>query len=102
MEGNSYLPQASRNFSKPEGSGTNLNVAVVVEQSDVPNKDQQACTRMGLERCSLSIVPSAATTPWCRSAREVTGPYTAATASARCAQNRHPDSDRADVNQKLN
>ena len=98
MEGNSYLPQASRNFSKPEGSGTNLNAAAAVEQYDVPNNDRQVCIRMGLEKCSLSTAPSAATTPWYRSDQEETDQYTAATVLARFAPNHPPDFDQIEVN----
>ena len=81
---NSSLLRASRNFSRPEGSATNLSAAAAAGQYAAPNKGRLGCTRTALKRCFPSTAPSVAMMPWYRSDREATARSIAAIASAKC------------------
>ena len=81
---NSSLLRASRNFSRPVGSETNLSAAAAAGQYVAPNSGQLGCTRTALKRCFPSTAPSVATMPWYHSDHEETARSTAAIASAKC------------------
>ena len=81
---NSSLPRASKNFSRPGGSETNLSAAAAAGQYAAPNRGRLGCTRTALKRCFPSTAPSVATMPWYHSDREETARSTAAIASAKC------------------
>ena len=83
---NSSLLRASKNFSRPGGSGTNLSAAAAVGQYAAPNKGRLGCTRTALKRCFPSTAQSVATMPWYLSDREETAQFTAAIASVKCEQ----------------
>jgi len=90
---NLSLLRANKNFSKPGGSVTNPNAAAAVGQCAALSKGRQACIKTAPERCIPSTAPSAGTMQWCHSGPGVTVPFTAATASARCAQSLPPVSN---------
>ena len=86
---NSYLLQANRSFSKPEGLATNPSDAVVAVQYAAQNRDRQECTRTAPERCFPLTAPSAVTIQWCHSGRAGTARSTAVTASVKCGLSLH-------------